>query len=354
MGRRTVSLPIHLRDKVAVVAHAYDRSQFEHLGKVFLSHATPDKPFVHRLARQLEKFGVEVWLDERELIVGDSLPSEISDALHNARAVIIVISESSIRSDWMRHELRVTTQRMISGQCRLIPVLRSDVVLPSEMTGLLYSDCRPGRRGGTTKIAPALAIESGRLGSMMATMESNDPLVRIRGLHQAIDDVFGGRGWGTTTFSATKNIDFSVINGSTSFGREVDVVYETLLDYGYGHEDVTLYDWHDWKNEVNDELGEHFGLLISERLPSTDLQRTLDQVEQRVWKERLPASTQKAGGAMLLVYVGLPISDDEARSRLTIAHDVLVHETTLQVPPLPSSLQEAIVRTKAARPNYEY
>ena len=336
------------------MAQAYKKSQFKHLGKVFLSHATSDKPFVRGLASRLRKIGVEIWLDERELIVGDSLPSEISDALHNARAVIIVISESSIRSDWMRHELRVAAQRMISGQCRLIPVLRSDVSLPPEMTGLLYSDCRPGRHGGTTKIAHTLAVESQRLGSMTATMESNDPLVRIRGLDQAIDDVFGGRGWGTATLSATNNVDFSVITVDTSVGREVDVVYKTLMDYGYERDGVTLYDWCDWKNKINDELGERFGLLISERAPSNDLQRTLDQVEQCVWMERLPASTREAGGAMVFVYVGLPISDDEVTSRLTLAHNVLVHEITVQVPPLPNSLQEAIVRTRAAQPNSEY
>ena len=43
------------------------------LGKVFISHSSLDKPFVRRLTRRLEKEGFRVWLDERELVAGDSL-----------------------------------------------------------------------------------------------------------------------------------------------------------------------------------------------------------------------------------------------------------------------------------------
>ena len=39
---------------------------------VFLSHNHNDKPFVRKLARDLENHGVHYWIDEAEMKIGDS------------------------------------------------------------------------------------------------------------------------------------------------------------------------------------------------------------------------------------------------------------------------------------------
>jgi hypothetical protein len=44
---------------------------------VFLSHNEKDKPFVKKLARDLDSHGVKYWLDEAEINVGDSLIEKI-------------------------------------------------------------------------------------------------------------------------------------------------------------------------------------------------------------------------------------------------------------------------------------
>lgn len=333
------------RARIASVATVYSKNHFEHLGKVFLSHASPDKPFVRGLAGRLRRPGVDVWLDERELVVGDSLPAEISEAIHNARAVIIVVSEASLRSDWLRHELRVAAQRMIVGQCRLIPVLRGDVDVPSEMTGLLYADCRPGRRGGTAKILDGLAEEARRLRVTLATMASADPLVRMHGLDRIIDKVFGPQGSGTAMLSATNSVDVTTVTVTPHVGFESEVVLDTLTDYGYKPEPVTIHDWDDWKSKVTDVLGERYGLLVTERAPSDGLRRALSRHEEWLWSERLPASPLEPGGAMVLVHIGLPITDEVTESRLAAGRDVLVQEVTGQVQPLPHSMPEAFART---------
>ncbi|WHW57110.1 toll/interleukin-1 receptor domain-containing protein [Salmonella enterica] len=43
---------------------------------VFLSHNHNDKPFVRKLARDLENHGVRYWLDETEMKIGDSSDSK--------------------------------------------------------------------------------------------------------------------------------------------------------------------------------------------------------------------------------------------------------------------------------------
>jgi hypothetical protein len=48
---------------------------------IFLSHSSRDKFFVRELAKKLQDAGVEVWIDEAELKIGDSLTQKIGRAI---------------------------------------------------------------------------------------------------------------------------------------------------------------------------------------------------------------------------------------------------------------------------------
>jgi hypothetical protein len=37
------------------------------MAKIFISHSSKDKEFVRQLKKDLEEFGHEIWLDEREI-----------------------------------------------------------------------------------------------------------------------------------------------------------------------------------------------------------------------------------------------------------------------------------------------
>ena len=100
-----------------------------HLGKVFISHTAADKPFVRRLAARLEKSQFHVWLDEHDLIAGDPLPESIGKALQAARVILVVVSKASVASKWLRYELNIATERMIKGECRVIPIVIENATL---------------------------------------------------------------------------------------------------------------------------------------------------------------------------------------------------------------------------------
>ena len=51
--------------------------------RVFLSHSSEDKPFVDRLASDLEKINVGVWYDKWELRVGDSIIDKIEEGIES-------------------------------------------------------------------------------------------------------------------------------------------------------------------------------------------------------------------------------------------------------------------------------
>ena len=48
---------------------------------IFLSHNRVDKPFVRRVNQELKKIGIRTWMDEAEILPGDSLPDKIAIAL---------------------------------------------------------------------------------------------------------------------------------------------------------------------------------------------------------------------------------------------------------------------------------
>ena len=59
----------------------------------FISHASEDKDdIVRSLADSLKESGFEVWYDEFELKIGDSLRKKIDAGLTNSRFGIVIIS----------------------------------------------------------------------------------------------------------------------------------------------------------------------------------------------------------------------------------------------------------------------
>ncbi|MFF7065576.1 TIR domain-containing protein [Pseudomonas sp. NPDC008258] len=110
---------------------------------IFLSHTSADKPFVRELKRRLEAHGVtDVWLDEAEILIGDSLIKKIDDGLRKTRYIAVVLSSRSIKSPWVERELEIALTREISsGEVVVLPILYEKCEVPSFLTGKLYADC---------------------------------------------------------------------------------------------------------------------------------------------------------------------------------------------------------------------
>ena len=90
---------------------------------VFISHASEDKDSVVRpLALALKEKGVNVWYDEFELKIGDSLRRKIDQGLSKSKFGIVVISRSFIKKGWTNYELDGLMTKAISGQQILLPI----------------------------------------------------------------------------------------------------------------------------------------------------------------------------------------------------------------------------------------
>ena len=109
---------------------------------IFLSHTGADKPFVRRLRKDLMDHGVpNVWVDEAEIEVGDSLTAKIEEGIKQTRYIGIVLSRKSIQAPWVKKELEIAiTREIASGEVVVLPLLYEECSLPAFLQGKLYAD----------------------------------------------------------------------------------------------------------------------------------------------------------------------------------------------------------------------
>ena len=90
---------------------------------VFISHASEDKDEVVRpLAEALRKGGLEVWYDEFEMKIGDSLRRKIDSGLARSRFGVVILSKAFFGKGWTNYELDGLVTRSVSGEQILLPV----------------------------------------------------------------------------------------------------------------------------------------------------------------------------------------------------------------------------------------
>lgn len=133
---------------------------------VFICYSHEDKDFVDTLARILVRNKTHVWLDKWELKVGDSLIQRIQDAITEADALLVVLSNASIKSEWCKRELSAATIRELNEKKVLVlPVLIEDCEIPLLLQEKVYADFRTDFREGTTHLLESIAsITSETLG----------------------------------------------------------------------------------------------------------------------------------------------------------------------------------------------
>jgi hypothetical protein len=103
---------------------------------VFLSYSSRDREFVTRLADELRRAGIEVWLDEAELRVGDNL-LRIENGIRTSRCLLLAWSNASAKSPWVARELEAA--RRIGG-IRILPIVLDDVV--QQPPDVVFADFR--------------------------------------------------------------------------------------------------------------------------------------------------------------------------------------------------------------------
>ncbi len=96
------------------------------LGGIFISYSHDDAKFVDKLHAKLMEDGANVWLDRHSMVAGD-LEKQIDRAIRLNDVVVLALSESSVDSDWVEHELeKARKKEKDEGRDVLCPVALDD------------------------------------------------------------------------------------------------------------------------------------------------------------------------------------------------------------------------------------
>ncbi|MGN6369285.1 MAG: toll/interleukin-1 receptor domain-containing protein [Phycisphaerae bacterium] len=128
---------------------------------VFISHSSKDKPFIRRLTSDLTKSDVKVWLDEQNIMVGDSISERISQALAKSDFFVITISKHSTGSDWVQRELNASIMAELSKRSiHILPIRLDDSPMPTLLTDKMYADFSTSYDEGLKKLVYAIKAKS--------------------------------------------------------------------------------------------------------------------------------------------------------------------------------------------------
>lgn len=119
--------------------------------RVFLCHASQDKPVVRELyERLLAEDWIDPWLDEQKLIPGQDWNLEIENAVEAADAVIVFVSSVSVAKEGyiqkeLRRVLRIAEEKL-EGAIFVLPVRLDKCEHPRQLRDKQFLDYFPEAR----------------------------------------------------------------------------------------------------------------------------------------------------------------------------------------------------------------
>lgn len=99
--------------------------------QVFISHATPDAEFAHRLAGGLQAEGWRIWIAPDNIRTGEAWLSEINRGLAESGVYLLILSPTAAKSGWVFWETSIAIDREQKGEMRFISILHQPGSFPA-------------------------------------------------------------------------------------------------------------------------------------------------------------------------------------------------------------------------------
>lgn len=100
---------------------------------IFLSYRYLNSDWIKILKKNLEQQGYTVFIDNYEMIGGENFKLRLKYAINNSKSAIIVVSEESSMSEWMKKEYEWMKERKLDDSSfRIIPIFIDKFMSPPE------------------------------------------------------------------------------------------------------------------------------------------------------------------------------------------------------------------------------
>lgn len=128
--------------------------------RIFISYSSQDSKFADRLARDLDKIGVNVFYAKWNIRVGDSIVEKINNALSSYDNLLVILSSSSINSTWVKRELNSSLMRQLNEQkIRIFPILLENCDIPPLLGDIKYANFTNEYHVGFRELISALEVD---------------------------------------------------------------------------------------------------------------------------------------------------------------------------------------------------
>lgn len=108
-----------------------------HARRVFISHVHTDEAWAESIADTLRKAGFDVYLPRQDIAIGRPVAPAIREAVNRADQVIVLISEQSNNSPWVRAEIALALR---DGK-PVVPVrVEPGATVPADLARLVFID----------------------------------------------------------------------------------------------------------------------------------------------------------------------------------------------------------------------
>jgi len=112
------------------------------MARVFLSYSHSDSTAAVALAQKLRAGDADIWIDQWEIDIGDSIVDKINSAISSSDFLIVLLSNASVNSRWVKEEVAAATVRLAETGGILIPVLLEHCEVPPLLAHRRYVNLR--------------------------------------------------------------------------------------------------------------------------------------------------------------------------------------------------------------------
>jgi Predicted nucleotide-binding protein containing TIR-like domain/TIR domain len=129
LGPASLHIREHIRTAVREERSARSQAAIEQYS-CFISYSAQDRVFAERIHNDLQEVGIRCWLDSKDLKIGDHIEVQINRAIQLTDKVLLILSEASVNSAWVRREIDVALKKESQGnKTILFPIRIDDAVM---------------------------------------------------------------------------------------------------------------------------------------------------------------------------------------------------------------------------------